>query len=155
MHCSYVYIRTDKHPPLWTVGFYQGEKWVAESDHSTPEDAAERVRWLNGWPLEDSEPDLLTEPVGLALGPEGNPLVLCADGSVWTSGLEEEWRELLPIPGTERAHELDAGELEEFKQPGCDQLDLEEEIEQMRSAVDEDLKGVMDDLEAGYQGGEV
>lgn len=44
----YVYIRS-KHEMLWTVGFFgpKGE-WHAESDHSTPEAAADRVAYLNG-----------------------------------------------------------------------------------------------------------
>ena len=43
----YVYIRSE--PNLWTVGFYdpQGE-WQPESDHGSPQKAAERVAWLNG-----------------------------------------------------------------------------------------------------------
>ncbi len=43
----YVYFRSESN--LWTVGFYtpQGQ-WIAESDHSTAEEAANRVHWLNG-----------------------------------------------------------------------------------------------------------
>lgn len=43
----YVYKQTE--PGLWTVGFYtpQGE-WEPESDHGSPEEAAERVHYLNG-----------------------------------------------------------------------------------------------------------
>lgn len=41
----YVYKRTE--PNLWTVGFY-GPEWEPDSDHDSPEQAAERVRWLNG-----------------------------------------------------------------------------------------------------------
>ena len=34
---------------LWTVGFYSPVgKWNPESDHETPELAAERVHYLNG-----------------------------------------------------------------------------------------------------------
>jgi len=34
---------------LWTVGFYSPDgKWNPESDHDTPEKAAQRVHWLNG-----------------------------------------------------------------------------------------------------------
>ena len=43
----YVYIQTE--PQLWTVGFYDPNgKFQAESDHKTPDEAAERVRYLNG-----------------------------------------------------------------------------------------------------------
>jgi len=44
----YVYIESEK-GLLWTVGFYDltGE-WVAESDHSSPVEAANRTRYLNG-----------------------------------------------------------------------------------------------------------
>lgn len=43
----YVYILSE--PGLWTVGFYTplGE-WVPESDHATTNEAATRVRYLNG-----------------------------------------------------------------------------------------------------------
>jgi len=46
----YVYIKSE--PNLWTVGFYtpKGE-WNPESDHSTKEEAANRVRYLNGGTL--------------------------------------------------------------------------------------------------------
>lgn len=45
----YVYIRSEKQ--LWTVGFYAPDgSWHPESDHATPESAAERVHWLNGRP---------------------------------------------------------------------------------------------------------
>ena len=34
---------------LWTVGFYgPDKKWNPESDHDTPDKAAERVAYLNG-----------------------------------------------------------------------------------------------------------
>lgn len=44
---NYVFINSE--PGLYTVGFYtpKGE-WVAESDHDSKEDAANRVHWLNG-----------------------------------------------------------------------------------------------------------
>ena len=43
----WVYLHTE--PSLWTVGFYSPDgKWHAESDWNTPEEAAERVYWLNG-----------------------------------------------------------------------------------------------------------
>jgi len=43
----YVYIRSE--PGLWTVGFYKPDgTWEAESDHTSTEDAANRVSFLNG-----------------------------------------------------------------------------------------------------------
>lgn len=46
----FVYKQTE--PQLWTVGHYYNDGkrdvWDAESDHGTPEEAAERVRFLNG-----------------------------------------------------------------------------------------------------------
>lgn len=43
----YVYIPSESN--LWTVGFYgPAGKWNPESDHTSPERAAERVHWLNG-----------------------------------------------------------------------------------------------------------
>lgn len=43
----YVYIKSE--PNLFTVGFYKPDgKWEPESDHSTREEAANRVAWLNG-----------------------------------------------------------------------------------------------------------
>lgn len=43
----YVYIRTE--PGLWTVGFYKPDgTWIPESDHSSTEQAAARVHYLNG-----------------------------------------------------------------------------------------------------------
>jgi hypothetical protein len=52
----YVYIQAE--PGLWTVGHYgpegdttgmgPGRNWHPESDHSSPEEAAARVHWLNG-----------------------------------------------------------------------------------------------------------
>lgn len=44
---SYVYIHPG--PKLWTVGFYKPNGvWRPESDHSSAEDAAARVHYLNG-----------------------------------------------------------------------------------------------------------
>ncbi len=44
---SYVYLKSE--PQLWTVGFYTpGGDFASESDHASREEAAERVRWLNG-----------------------------------------------------------------------------------------------------------
>jgi hypothetical protein len=43
----FVYIQSE--PGLWTVGFYNPDgSWVAESDHSDKDRAAEHVAWLNG-----------------------------------------------------------------------------------------------------------
>lgn len=43
----YVYIRSE--PGLYTVGFYKPNgQWEPESDHNSPEIAAQRVSWLNG-----------------------------------------------------------------------------------------------------------
>lgn len=51
----YVYIQSDRWEEkgyvhyLYTVGFYDPKgEWHPESDHSTTEEAAERVAWLNG-----------------------------------------------------------------------------------------------------------
>ena len=43
----FVYIKSE--PRLFTVGFYDPKgEWHPESDHDSPEKAAERVHWLNG-----------------------------------------------------------------------------------------------------------
>ena len=43
----YVYIQSE--PGLWTVGFYDPTGvWHPESDHNSTDDAAKRVRYLNG-----------------------------------------------------------------------------------------------------------
>jgi hypothetical protein len=45
--CAWVYLRSE--PGLWTVGFYDpAGKWHPESDYSDREQAAARVRYLNG-----------------------------------------------------------------------------------------------------------
>jgi hypothetical protein len=45
----YVYKQTERNPALYTVGFYTpAGKWEAESDHSTRDEAVERVHYLNG-----------------------------------------------------------------------------------------------------------
>jgi hypothetical protein len=47
MDQTYVYIRSE--PGLWTVGFYRPDgEWEPESDHGDREEAAGRVRFLNG-----------------------------------------------------------------------------------------------------------
>lgn len=54
----YVYIRSE--PGLYTVGFYRPDgKWVAESDHSTRDEAAARVSYLNGQ-AGSPRPELMT-----------------------------------------------------------------------------------------------
>lgn len=53
----YVYIKSE--PTLWTVGFYSPNgTWQPESDHSAPEDAANRVHYLNGSKESEEEPVL-------------------------------------------------------------------------------------------------
>lgn len=43
----YVYIHSE--PRVWTVGHYTGYgEFVPEGDYNDPEDAADRVHWLNG-----------------------------------------------------------------------------------------------------------
>jgi len=43
----YVYKQVEQY--VYTVGFYEPSgKWIPESDHSTREDAAARVHYLNG-----------------------------------------------------------------------------------------------------------
>lgn len=47
----YVYIRSKAR--LFTVGFYSPDgEWHPESDYPTPEEASERVHYLNGGNLE-------------------------------------------------------------------------------------------------------
>lgn len=44
---TWLYIQSEAN--LWTVGFYRPDGvWEPESDHASPEKAAERVHWLNG-----------------------------------------------------------------------------------------------------------
>jgi len=44
----YVYIRA-KGEQLYVVGFFDPQgQWQSESDHASREEAAKRVRWLNG-----------------------------------------------------------------------------------------------------------
>lgn len=42
------WIYKQSEPGLWTVGHIEGETWIPESDHASPDAAAARVRWLNG-----------------------------------------------------------------------------------------------------------
>lgn len=52
---AWVYKRTEFSPfSLWTVGYYEPDgTWQPESDHDNPEDAANRVHWLNGGQIEE------------------------------------------------------------------------------------------------------
>lgn len=44
----YVYLKSP-HEELWTVGFYDPSgEWHPESDHGSPQEAADRVAYLNG-----------------------------------------------------------------------------------------------------------
>lgn len=44
---TWVYLRSE--PGLWTTGFYApAGTWHTDTDHGSSEEAAERVRWLNG-----------------------------------------------------------------------------------------------------------
>ena len=46
---QYTYIQSE--PGLWTVGIrHDDSTWAPESDHSSAEEAAARVAWLNGGP---------------------------------------------------------------------------------------------------------
>lgn len=44
----YVYIQSEPH--LWTVGFYRptDNRFITDSDHDSPGEAAKRVHYLNG-----------------------------------------------------------------------------------------------------------
>lgn len=47
MNGDWVYLRSE--PTLWTVGFYRTDgRWEPDSDHDSADEAAQRVRWLNG-----------------------------------------------------------------------------------------------------------
>lgn len=53
----YVYRRTE--PCLLTVGFYDPEgKWIPDSDYESNEEAAQRVRFLNGGEVDAETPTL-------------------------------------------------------------------------------------------------
>lgn len=44
---TWLYIQSER--TLWTVGFYAPDgTWHPESDHTSADEAAERVHWLNG-----------------------------------------------------------------------------------------------------------
>ena len=42
------YIYQQFEPSLWTVGTFDGETWIPESDHFSQDEAADRVAFLNG-----------------------------------------------------------------------------------------------------------
>lgn len=44
----WTYRKSGSDPDLFTVGSYHDGEWQPESDHTTTDAAAERVRWLNG-----------------------------------------------------------------------------------------------------------
>lgn len=53
---AWVYIRSE--PGLWTVGFFDPKgTWHPDSDHSSAEAAARRVRSLNGGRSDDDDDD--------------------------------------------------------------------------------------------------
>lgn len=68
---TYIYKRTE--PGLWTVGGYDpAGRWQPESDHDSPQEAAQRVAWLNG----SGEPPAAA--AGLLLTPRDRLLLLAA-----------------------------------------------------------------------------
>ncbi|MHB1432647.1 MAG: hypothetical protein ACYCVZ_11095 [Streptosporangiaceae bacterium] len=68
---TYTYKRTE--PGLWTVGDYDPSgRWQPESDHDSPQDAAQRTAWLNG----SGQPP--APPAGLLLTPKDKRLLLAA-----------------------------------------------------------------------------
>lgn len=49
---AWVYVQSEAN--LWTVGHYAPDgKWHGDSDHTSPEKAAERVHYLNGGAARD------------------------------------------------------------------------------------------------------
>lgn len=55
----YVYLK--KGLGVWTVGFFDPkDKWQPESDHYSPQQAAERVAWLNGKKISTFDSDRLS-----------------------------------------------------------------------------------------------
>ena len=52
-----MYVYKKSGPGLWTVGFYGPTgAWYPESEHEDPEEAAERVAWLNGSTMQEGKP---------------------------------------------------------------------------------------------------
>ncbi len=56
---SWTYLRSE--PGLWTVGWYKGDTWEPESDHGSPDEAAERCHYLNGGCSAEDEDDAIAE----------------------------------------------------------------------------------------------
>lgn len=55
---GWVYLNSE--PGLWTVGFYTPEGvWHPDSDYNSREEAAARVRWLNGGSVAEALPKLV------------------------------------------------------------------------------------------------
>jgi len=55
---TWVYLNSE--PGLWTVGFYTPEGvWHPDSDYNSREEAAARVRWLNGGAVAEALPELV------------------------------------------------------------------------------------------------
>ena len=64
----FVYVKSE--PTVWTVGHYRPDgEWEPESDQASADDAAKRVRWLNGG--NDSKPGDLGDIV--YAGPQTRP----------------------------------------------------------------------------------
>jgi len=60
---TYEYIQSE--PELWTVGYYDPNgKWMPESDHDRPKEAAARVAYLNG---STTPAEVLDELLGVSL----------------------------------------------------------------------------------------
>ncbi|NUT31503.1 MAG: hypothetical protein HOV79_00360 [Hamadaea sp.] len=59
---NFVFQRTE--PQLWTVGYFDPDgRFHPESDHSSPQDAANRIHWLHGGCDHDAEIKELSEQV--------------------------------------------------------------------------------------------
>lgn len=61
----YVYFKSEE--SLWTVGFNENGKWTSESDHDSKQEAAERVRYLNGGNITSPYYNSILEALGLIL----------------------------------------------------------------------------------------
>ena len=55
---EWIYKRTE--PELWTVGYQDSGGFEPESDHGSPEEAAARVRYLNGGTIPNLTAKLVT-----------------------------------------------------------------------------------------------
>lgn len=51
---NYVYMETEPNH-VFTVGFFEGDNWHPESDHTSREEAVKRVHHLNGGKCENCE----------------------------------------------------------------------------------------------------